>query len=170
MFEESSCTSFSVAVQSPAVICYRSLHDGTVPPRDMSYPGSRRLPFFAVIFFLLLKIRVQHWCRVRLSSSRSSHVSREACRRRHRLCRFLRDRHLARVCRRALRFDFHRDYRRSHNHRCCCRAARRRCSRCSCDLDFRRCCRASLRDGAPQSLVSVFFQFSSPKCQGSLSN
>ena len=87
------------------------------------------------------------------------HEYRKAGLRRHRLCRLLRDRHLTRVCHCDFRLDFRRDYRRCHGHRCCYRAARRRCNRCSCDLDFRRCrrcCRASLRGGALQSLVSVF--------------
>ena len=64
---------------------------------------------------------------------------------------------ITRICRRSLRFDYRCDYRRRRGHRCCCRAARRSCSRCSCNLDFRNCpcyCRNSLQSSAPHSLVS----------------
>ena len=106
----------------------------------------------ALLVFVLKEIRVQHWCRVRLSSSRSRHETLEFGRRRHRLCRLLRDSHFARVCRRALRARDSRDCRCCRDRRCRCRAVRRDCGRRGCDrrLDVRRRrrrCSNSIRSG-----------------------
>ena len=110
-------------------------------------------------YLLFIKeIRVQHWCRVRLSSSRSRHKTREVNHRRHRLCSILRDRHFTRICRRAVRACYRRDCRYCHDRRCRCRAVRRDCGRRGCDLDLRRRrrCRISIRSGTQYSFAAVF--------------
>ena len=68
--------------------------------------------FSTFVFTFIKEVRVQHWCRVRLSLTNSPDVSRRFRHCDRRDCRLISVRHFVRVCRSAHRVDLRRDYRR----------------------------------------------------------